>query len=306
MQTFVVGDITVRRISFIPDVTLSGPALSMTVEEIHDCQEWGAWCSSPDGHGLRIGITVTVIDAGDERIVVDPMGAADDFFRSRASAVDTQKAAAVLLKSHEIPIESVTTVVMAHLDGIGLVAAYNVDNNSWSPFFPNARILMHPIEIAFLRGQDIDDVEQAPQGLGAFRQLLDTGHITPLTAPGAIAHGVTVEHTGGHSEGHCIVRIAADKPDDAGTTPDLVMVGHLIVQPLNISLGAREGLDFFPADAQHWRDALCTESSTLGTVLYGPLWPSPGAATAKPTAGGGWQLSPVSDSEVTSVASVSR
>ncbi len=292
MNSWTFGPVTVRRWAYIDSVGIPSASVSMSTEEVAACQPWGSWCTQSLDSGdqnVLVGATVTIIDSGEFRIVVDPVGAADLLLRTGPDAVTHQQRIEALLVAHEVPVESVTHVVMSHLDGIGMVGAVHELTGAWTPFFTNARILIHPSELEFLCTRDpLDD--RSPSGLAALNELISGGFVDAIGNLD-LAPGVSLEFTGGHAEGHCIVRIS--DPTNTSSAA-MVMIGHLIVHPLNVALGAREGLDNNPPVAQAWRDQLLAESRDSDALLYGPLWPFPGAAKASGSPSTGWALSAAS------------
>jgi len=96
---------------------------------------WGApaW-ATPDGR-VRVGQAVWVIEAGDRTVVVDPCGASDEFLRTGPEAAVHEAAVVAALEARGFPVGRVDTVVLSHLDGIGM-AASPAPSRGWSPLFP--------------------------------------------------------------------------------------------------------------------------------------------------------------------------
>ena len=104
--------------------------------------------AEPDGN-LLIGQAIWIIESAGTVIAVDPCGAADEFLRSGAAALEHQDRVADALRDAGYPVEQIDIVVLTHLDGIGMAAAVDGDG-TWTPMFPNARLVTTAAEIAFL------------------------------------------------------------------------------------------------------------------------------------------------------------
>jgi hypothetical protein len=148
MVSFAVGDIVLTRVPYF-DVPLDPDVIGFTAEQV-SAVPWGepVW-ADPDGRVL-VGQALWVIDTGDRTIVVDPCGASDAFLRTGAEAVAHQAAVVSAMASAGFPVDDVDTVVMSHLDGIGMVAAVD-GQGGWAPLFPCARIVMTNAELAHVR-----------------------------------------------------------------------------------------------------------------------------------------------------------
>ncbi len=259
-----LGDVTIHRIAYV-DIGVDGAALFSV-----DADAAPAWTEpwKVDGQ-VGLGLAFHVIESGDEIIVVDPVGAADDFIRSGPGALDHQTAAFDALAAAGFARDAVTQVVLTHLDGVGMAAWAELDDTaelSWRPAFPNARLVVSDVEHRYLA--DLDDVP----GQAAFDALDRAGHVTTVDAPAELAPGVRVRLSGGHSPGHLSIDI--DGNDRAAT-----LLGHLAVTPFHV-------LD--PSNAnQHVDDAAGAAAQRTeleramrdGRLLGGSLWPAPGYGT---------------------------
>jgi len=87
---------------------------------------------------------------------------------------------------------------------------------------PNARVVISTAELASV------DASPATLGAPALGELVEQGAVDGTEPPVEIAPGVVMELTGGHTPGHCVIRIA----DGA------VFVGHLAVNPVQVSGGS--------------------------------------------------------------------
>jgi glyoxylase-like metal-dependent hydrolase (beta-lactamase superfamily II) len=255
VDAFRVGSVTLTRVGYV-DIDLDPAVLGLTAAQV-TAVPWAAptWATT-DGQ-LRVGAAAWVIEDGNARIVVDPAQAADDILRSDTDAAAHQQAFAQLLADAGFARDTVTHAIASHIDGIGMFAWRN-DDGSWSPFFPNARLLLHERELEAIDGGDYQ-----PSGTGALADLRRAGIVEAVTTERApVTEHVAVEFTGAHSPGHQVVRVS-----DSGDVA--VMLGHLALSAVHVAPGAHA----FSDEEQHALTRLRDE----GAVLVGPLWPSPGA-----------------------------
>ena len=133
-------------------------------------------------------------------VVVDPCGAADAFLRSGPEASIHETAVIAAMASSGFPVDSVDIVVMSHLDGIGMVGSLDAEGH-WSPLFPKAGNLIGERELAHI------EATEEIGGRSAFRELVAQGMVDAVQCPYEIVRHVTMEQTGGHSPGHCVLRI---------------------------------------------------------------------------------------------------
>lgn len=261
--TWAIGNITVQRVLYF-DTPL--PAEAVGVSDAGLTAEWAEpWLT--DGQPT-IGQAFWVIRSGDGTAVVDPCGASDPFLRSGPEAVDHQNAAFAFLEAAGCPAESVDTVVFTHLDGIGmavLVDGASAGEETWTPAFPNAEVLISGPEYV-----DITTSDDPPMGAEAFLALDAAGVVRTVDAPHEVMAGVTMRFTGCHSPGHCVIDIA---DGDARA----IMVGHLTVSPLS-AVGEAPLHNDSPAAWIQLRAELDAAAAD-GAIVMGSLWPSPGAAT---------------------------
>jgi hypothetical protein len=258
LRRFAVGDVRLTRVPYF-DVPLDPEVAGLTAAQIQAIP-WAVPTWATAGYKVLIGQAVWVVEARDRVLVIDPCGAADSFLRTGPEAIVHQQAVADALRSAGYGVEGVDTVMLSHLDGIGMTAAVDADG-AWSPFFANARVGISEAEL--------DRVRAHPEleGASALWALVDAGVVEPVGARWEPAPGVVMEVTGGHSSGHALVRIG----DGA------VFLGHLALSPLNLSLepGPEAHEDLGTATA-----VLETELRAAASdhrLLIGPLWPEPGA-----------------------------
>jgi glyoxylase-like metal-dependent hydrolase (beta-lactamase superfamily II) len=195
------------------------------------------------GDPLGAAAAAWIIESGDARIVVDPALAADDILRNDNDAAAHQEAFAAALADAGFARETITHAVATHYDGIGMLAWRN-DDGSWAPFFPNAPVLY-----------------SAREDVAEIGHYLDEGDLHRTAEREAITDEMWLEHTGVHSAGHQIVRIESDGER-------AVIIVHLALVPMNLAVpGVNARAEF---------DRV-TSIRDEGSLLVGPLWPTPGA-----------------------------
>lgn len=255
---FTVGDITLTRVGYV-DVDVEPERVGLTADQVA-AVPWAepTWAG---GTQLRVGAAAWVIRSGDAVIVVDPAQAADDILRSAADAGAHQEAFAGVLAAAGVPRDDVTHAIATHVEGIGMFAWRDPDG-SWSPFFPNAALVVTQRELDALDAGAHPTAEHGPFDALRARGIVDAiAGDRPEVAP-----GVSVEVAGGHTPGHAVVRVRSGG-DSA------VMVGHLAVSPLHLATGECPQQHPDPALVE----ATLTGLRASGALLIGPLWPAPGA-----------------------------
>ena len=215
-----LGDIELVRVEYF-DVALPPSVAGLSAEDVAAVRWATPVWAEPDGN-LLIGQAIWIIESAGTVIAVDPCGAADEFLRSGAAALEHQDRVADALRDAGYPVEQIDIVVLTHLDGIGMAAAVDGDG-TWTPMFPNARLVTTAAEIAFL------DTQTEVMGLDAFAALRRAGAVDAIEgSPVELAPGVHLELTGGHSPGHAVVRIASQGRQ-------AVLVGHLAISPVQLA-----------------------------------------------------------------------
>lgn len=258
VDSFRVGTVSLTRVGYV-DIEIDASALGLTPAQV-TAVPWAVptWATA-DGQ-LRVGAAAWVIEDGDACIVVDPAQAADDILRSDTDAAAHQQAFAQLLADAGFARDTITHAIASHIDGIGMFA-WRDDDGSWSPFFPNAPLLLHERELEAIDGGDYQ-----PSGTEALADLRRAGVVEAVTTErAAITEHVAVEFTGAHSPGHQVVRVI-----DSGDVA--VMLGHLALSAVHVATGVHPFLPFSDEEQR-----ALAQRRDEGAVLIGPLWPSPGA-----------------------------
>lgn len=259
-QTIKLQDALLTRVGYV-DVAIAPEAAGLSASDFtHIPWRSPLWA---EGDQLRAGAAAWFCDLAGKRLAFDPVQAADDVLRAdRGTEAAQQNAIAQLFAGAGFARESVDLLVMTHIEGVGMVAWRN-DDGSWSPFFPNARVLVSEIALArFLDADPGDDLEQQ-----AWRALIEHGSVQTYSDGQQIVDGLTVQVTNAHCPGHSIVHFT-----DATGTPMLTMLGHLAVSPLHLATGECAPQHVDPAAA--W--SLLHAAADDGRLLVGPLWPTPG------------------------------
>ena len=253
---YSVGDATLVRVPYV-DILVDAEVVGLTRPEVDAQVGWAEPTWASDGQ-VRVGAAVWIIESDGRRIVVDPTQAADDILRGDDAALH-QAAVADALAAAGYPRESIDTVLASHIDGIGMIAWR--DGDDWSPFFPNAELLISRRE----RDAIADDGPYLPSGRDAFLALDAAGAVTAVDDSHAVTPTVELTWVGAHSPGHSLINVGS------GDTTGATFLGHLALSPLHCAIGDVGGhIDPIAAN-----DVLRTLAD--GRLLVGPLWPTPGA-----------------------------
>ena len=259
-----IDGLTLTRVLYT-DALIEPAATGLTAAEI-DAVSWNdhRWSFAEQ---IRVGAAAWVASRGDDHVVIDPFGNADDIFHDPHFAADHHRAIADAFDAAGVPIDAVTTVVLSHIEGLGISAVRATASDGvsaqWVPFFPNATITVSETSRA--------DFESAPNQhwtSDVWGELFAAGLVDTYPGDATFVEGMTAEWTGAHNPGHHVFHFGADS-----TRPDATYVGHLAVSPLHLATGACEQQHLEPQRA--WE--LLQSFADDGRILLGPLWPSPGA-----------------------------
>ena len=262
---FRVGAVELTRVPYF-DVALDPAVAQATAEQVQSL-DWATPTWATATGQVLIGQAVWIVESQDRVIVIDPCGAADMFIRSGLEAIGHQEAVLGAIREAGFPPERVDTVVLSHLDGIGMAAIVDTEGHC-TPAFPNARIVMTNAELKYLSG------DGSASGLDELNALLAQGVVDGVDDGFELTDEVSVELVGGHSPGHAIVWIRSEGDGAA-------FVGHLLLNPVNVVLGDRALLHLDGPRAAKAVDALVADARAHETLLVGPLWPFPGAGYAE-------------------------
>jgi hypothetical protein len=254
--------ITLTRVGYI-DVPIAPEVAGLTASDFASIP-WRApiWT---EGDQLRAGAAAWFADVDGTRLVFDPVQAADDVLRADQETESAQqRAIADLFADAEFPRESVDCLVLTHIEGVGMVAWRN-DDGSWSPFFPNARILVSDVALEEFLASESDG--EGDLQYEAWHALIDQGVVDSYTDGQLIAPGVRTQLTGGHCAGHAIVHFGG-----ANGEAEATLLGHLAVSPVHLATGECPQQHIDPAAVESLLRAFTAD----GRTLIGPLWPAPG------------------------------
>lgn len=254
MTVIDLGDVRLTRVLYL-DATIDPAPVGLTADEVR-AVTWGAPQWADDGQ-VRAASCVWVISHGGRHVAVDPSGNIDEILHDQASTAAHQAAYAAAFAAAGTPIESVDTVLLSHIESIGLSAVR--DGDGWRPFFPNARLSISDRAFAaFEADRPLGDLGDA------FLALIDADLVDTFGDGDEVLPGVSAEWTGMHNPGHCAFHVGRSA----------TFVGHLAVSPLHLGTGPCPPQHAEPEAAWRWLQALVTDPER---IIIGPLWPSPGA-----------------------------
>lgn len=255
MTTTVIelGNLRLTRVLYL-DAAIDPEPVGLDGEAVRSVP-WASPNWATDGQ-VRAASCVWVLSDGERRIAIDPSGNIDEILHDPATTTAHQDAYAAAFVDAGLPIASIDTVLLSHIESVGLTAVR--DGDGWQRFFPNARILISDTAIARF------DDEPAPGDVGAaVAALRSAGLVDPYTDGDEIVPGLRVEWTGMHDPGHCAFHVGTEA----------TYVGHLAVTPLHLATGPCPPQHVDPDGVWRWLESVKAD----GRILLGPLWPSPGA-----------------------------
>lgn len=260
---WTVGDVRISRVSYF-DIGLPPEVIALEAEDLQrlaDADVNTAPWTDEAGQPI-VGQSFLVVESAGMTIVVDPCGASDAFLRTGPDAVTHQDAAFAAFADAGFDRHTVDTVLLSHLDGIGMVAWAGDDG--WGPAFPNAEVIVSRLE-----RQSISDTIDL-SGRDAFEALDSLGVVRVIDLPHQLTEHITLNHTGVHTAGHLVATIASGGEQAA-------VIGHVAVSPLHLFDQVPARLHVEPAEAPALIADWLAFAATNGALLFGPLWPAPGA-----------------------------
>lgn len=267
---FSIDGVRLTRVPYF-DVALGPEVVGLTPADVAAIP-WAVPAWATEDNRVLIGQAIWVIELAEQILVVDPCGAADAFLRTGSDAITHQRAVTEALSAAGYGVGQVDTVILSHLDGIGMAAAID-EEGAWRPMFPRARIVLSEAELLRVRAHLETD------GAEALLTLVDQGVVEAVGPHWEPATGLVMEVTGGHTPGHALVRVG----DGA------VFIGHLAVSPLNVTAEMRAGSHDQVSEEQAALETELAEAAKHRWLLIGPLWPEPGAGTVT---GPPWAVTP--------------
>lgn len=196
-------------------------------------------------------LNVLVVRSGEQTILVDAgLGMDPDLKLEKAGRLVQR------LEAAGIPLESITDVVVTHMhmDHIGGLTIDGTHERMRS----DLRVHVSAAEVEFWKNPDFSRTvmpEGFPDALrgSAKRFMAQYGsQIRTFEKEAQVAPGVTAELTGGHTPGHCIVRVASEGER-------LTFVGDAIFQVGFDKPGWYNGFEHDPEEAERVRVGLLRE-----------------------------------------------
>ncbi len=253
---------TLTRVSYV-DVTVPPNVVGLNADDVARVG-WAApeWATNDE---VRVGAAVWFADIDGTRFAFDPVQAADGVLRADANVeAFHQSAIAHVLAEAGFARESVDVLAMTHIENVGMVAWKNEDG-TWSPYFPNARVLISEQMLREFQSWPAAVDEDAQHA--AWSALIAQGCVHTFVDGEQLGAGLTACVSGGHAAGHAVFRFGAD-----ASSPEVSFLGHLAVSPLHLATGECAALNADPHTA--W--TLLHAQAQQARLLVGPLWPSPG------------------------------
>ena len=252
--TLTIDGLTLTRVLYA-DVMIPPERAGLTVDDLRSIP----WRSPVWASDVELGASASawIIEGGGGRIVLEPLQAADEVFYDETAGTFHHDAFAAVMAEAGFPVESVDTVVISHIETIGMVGRRDAEGR-WSPFFPNARIVISQAAR--------DEFERNPGSFlssGVWREFIDRGLVDTIADGAEVVPGMRAELTGAHNPGHTVFHF--------GAGPEATWLGHLAISPLHLATGLCQ--QQHPEPERAWE---VVEGFRDGRLLLGPLWPSPG------------------------------
>jgi len=264
LTTLTIDGLTLTRVLYA-DVMIAPEAAGLTAHDLMKVP-WRAplWADDTQlGASASAWVIETLAPEGiantapRRRIVLEPLQAADDVLHDPDAGTFHADAFAEVMARTGYPVESIDTVVISHLETIGMVARREPDG-SWQRFFPNARILIPRVSYELFCAMPPDFPSTVP-----WQRFIEQGWVDTFDDGDEIVSGMRVELTGAHNPGHCVFHF--------GTGPIATWLGHLAINPLHLATGLCPLQH--PEPERAWE--LLQGFRNDGRLLLGPLWPSP-------------------------------
>lgn len=212
-------------------------------------------------------LNVLVVRSGEQTILVDAgLGMDPNLKLAKAGRL------ALRLEAAGIPLDSITDVVVTHMhmDHIGGLVADGMRDR----MRPDLRIHIAAKEVEFWKAPDFSKTampEGFPDALRAtairFMEIFGS-HVQTFDEQVEVAPGVTAELTGGHTPGHCMVRVASDGER-------LTFVGDAIFQPGFDQPGWYNGFEHDPEESERVRVNLLREFAETREAFVATHLPFP-------------------------------
>ncbi|MCP5145901.1 MAG: MBL fold metallo-hydrolase [Gammaproteobacteria bacterium] len=233
IRQWQVGDVKVTRIvevnSFVDDI---GMLFAGSDAEWLKQYDWLIpTFTTPEGM-MIISFQAFVVETPSHRIMIDTCIGSD---RQRQFDVFSNMQSDFLddLIAAGYPPESIDTVFCTHMhfDHVG----WNTQlvDGKWVPTFPNARYLVARTEFESMQRLRAEGDTHYNHFDDAIKPVIDAGLMTLIEVGDSLCDEVTLEHTPGHTEGHCSVRI-----DSKGISA--IITGDIMHHPVQITVPEKE------------------------------------------------------------------
>ena len=263
-----VGD---ARLTKVVELETTGSATwilpDATPERLKDIAWLVPHFASAEGKAA-MSVHALVIESGDRRILVDTCIGNDK--RRPIPGWDRRQGRFLAdLADAGFPAESIDLVLCTHLhvDHVGWNT--RLERGRWVPTFPNARYLFAERELLYWR--DASDQTYGDVFGDSVRPILDAGLADLVKEDHAVAPGLRLEPTPGHTPGHVSVRLRS-RGEDAVVTGDLM---HHPVQCAHPEWASRADHD--AAQARQTRQRFLESSARSGVLVFGTHFAGPTA-----------------------------
>lgn len=254
-----IDNLKLTRVEYL-SLPVPGELIGLTDEQTKQV----TWLTEPwaiDGQ-VVISANAWFVEAGDKRIVLDPVQAVDVVIRAdEAAEQQHQDALKDTFTQAGFSPETIDMVLMSHIEGVGMVAKRVA--GEWQPFFPNAKVLISAAQLEEFENNISSATEAADDPVVAcWQALIAQGVVTTYDDGEEIVPGLKAEVTHEHCVGHAVFHLG----------DETTFIGHLAVSPAHLATGPCEALN---ENAEGSYMALHRVASE-GQNLIGPLWAAPG------------------------------
>lgn len=212
-------------------------------------------------------LNVMVVRSGEQTILIDAgLGMDPDLALAKAGRLIPR------LEAAGIELASITDVVLTHMhmDHIGGL----IVGDTHERMRPDLRVHVAAKEVAFWEDPDFSRTVMPPGFPDALRAAAKTfmaqygDRVQTFQESYELAPGVTAERTGGHTPGHCVVRVASGGER-------LTFVGDAIFQVGFEQPGWFNGFEHDPEESAHVRIALLREFAASREAFVATHLPFP-------------------------------
>ena len=275
-QDFRIGGLTVTRV-VEAELPVAGELLSIGSDPpaLLASSPWAIPGLVTEDGRVYFALAATCVESEGRKIVIDPW-ISFDARRAQPDAPEQAARQLAALAGAGFAADEVDLVVSTHIDGIGWSTRPLTSDGprQWVPSFPNARYVWTSLEIDRVLAEDGDDA-------ASLAPLLDAGRVDAVSAPHALTSQVRLEPAPGHAPGN--VNVWIESAGDAA-----VVVGDLVLHPLQLADPDWGGLDADPEQARIARRNVLTAAEKSGALVIGPHFPTPGAFRIE-AADGAWR-----------------